>query len=90
MQKTDPKQTPRFFRIAQVIGIIGVSLLVINFVYQLWRVHIVNQNKTTANLCDLQVGSCTKQLPNNQAITFSITPTPIQTDSPSQVTVTLT
>jgi hypothetical protein len=83
------KQTPRFFRIAQLIGIIGVSLLVINFIYQLWRLHANNEAKTAVNICNLQVGSCSKHLPNNQTLTLSITPIPIQSNNTSTATVTL-
>lgn len=82
-------QTPRFFRIAQLIGIIGVSLLVINFIYQMWRIHTNNQAKSSVNICNLQLGSCSKQLPNNQILTVRITPTPIQANATSTVTVTL-
>lgn len=88
--ETKPKtSTPRFFRIAQLIGIAGVSLLVINFFYQIWRIHSTKQEKAPSQLCDLQTNSCTKNLPNKRTLTLSVTPQPMVPDTPLTVTVKL-
>jgi hypothetical protein len=85
--KPQPHQTPRFFRIAQMIGIIGVSLLVINFFYQLITLHEKNIAHTALSTCNLQAGSCTKQLPDQQQLTIRVSPTPMTPNQPIDTTV---
>lgn len=89
--ETKPKnQTPKFFRIAQMIGIVGVSILVINFFYQVWHIHSAKEVGVAAHLCNLQTSSCEKTLPNNRSLTLSITPQPIVPATPLTVSVKLT
>lgn len=82
-------QTPRFFRVAQVIGILGVSLLLINFVYQMTRIHARSEQKENTSVCNLQTDNCTRHLQGDRAVTLSLTPRPIVPGTPLAVSVEL-
>lgn len=85
------ESTPRFFRIARWIGIIGVSILVLNFFYQLYRLHEKKNTQATLSTCNLQQsGSCTRNLPNQQILRFTVSPTPMKSNQTIQATVSLT
>jgi hypothetical protein len=85
--QTKNPQTSKFFNRLQIIGIIGITILLVNFGYQLWRQH---NARATQALCDIQKTSCTKHLPNNATLALTITPRPIKLNTDLTVSVTIT
>lgn len=88
MQNTGSQPTPRFFRIAQTIGIIGVSLLLINFFYQIWHLHNINAKKHATNFCDFAHGDCIKQV-GDATVTLTMSPLPLNEAKTADLTVIL-
>lgn len=75
-------------RSIQSIAIIVVVLLVLNFGYQIWtKMHPVVGGKP----CDIQTTkTCTTQMNNGQAVSFSVDPKPIRETQGTTATITLT
>lgn len=75
-------------RSIQFIAIIVVVLLVLNFGYQMWtKMHPTVGGKP----CDIQTTkTCTTQMNNGQAVSFSVSPRPIREEQSTTATITLT
>jgi hypothetical protein len=90
VKNTAKTQTPAFFKTLQLIGIIGLTLLVVNFIYQILHRSANNPQKTVNALCDLQQGPCSKILNTGGMFTLNITPRPIKPNTPLYIQVKLT
>ncbi len=90
MKNTAKAETPKFFKILQLVGIVGLTLLVVNFIYQMMHRNTNSTQQTVNTLCDLQTGPCGKVLPNNATLQLELSPRPIQANTPLNIEVKLT
>lgn len=88
--RTKNPQTAKFFTRLQFVGIIGITLLLVNFGYQLWRHQTNNAKDSIQALCDIQKTSCVKHLPKNATLALSVTPRPIKADTDLTIQVNIT
>lgn len=72
-----------------IIGGVVVFFLLANFFYQIWRHHHAKPTLSQQSKCDLHKAPCRVTLPNNQAITFAISPKSIPTNQTITMSVKL-
>lgn len=72
-------------KIVQILAIIVVALLVVNFGYQIWR---KMHPSAGGHPCDIQTTlTCTTRMSNNQAVSLSISPQPIKANQLTTATI---